>query len=63
MFEPEREDVYFITLEELPGLIDRFANIPEERAKIAEAGRRRFLNEHTVAHRMKELSAKLYELL
>ena len=63
LFEPEREVVYFKTLEELPGLIDRFTNIPEERAKIAEAGRRRFLNEHTVAHRMKELSAKLYELL
>ena len=63
LFEPESEVVYFKSLGELAGLIDRFSNVPEERAKIADAGRRRFLNEHTAAHRMRELSAKLYELL
>jgi spore maturation protein CgeB len=63
LFEPESEVVYFKSLGELSGLIDRFSNVPEERARIADAGRRRFLNEHTAAHRMRELSAKLYELL
>ncbi len=63
LFEPDREVVYFKSLSELPDLIDRFKNMPEERARIAKAARQRFLNQHTVAHRMKELSIKLYELL
>jgi hypothetical protein len=63
LFEPDEEVVYFKSMKELPGLIDRYTKVPEERARIAAAGRRRFLNEHTAAHRMKELSIKLYELL
>ena len=63
LFEPDKEAVYFKSMKELPDLIDRFKKAPRERARIAAAGRRRFLNEHTAAHRMKELSIKLYELL
>jgi spore maturation protein CgeB len=63
LFEPDHEVVYFKSLSELPDLIDRFKNMPEERARIANAGRRRFLNQHTAAHRMEELSVKLYEIL
>lgn len=63
LFEPDVETVYFKSLEELPGLVDRYLAAPEERRKIAAAARRRFLAEHTAAHRMAELSAKLYDLL
>jgi len=63
LFEPDKEVVYFKSMEELPYLIDRFRKMPMECASIAAAGRRRFLNEHTAAHRMEELSVKLYELL
>jgi len=63
LFEPDEEVVYFKSLEELPDLVDRYQNFPKDRARIATAGRRRFLNEHTSAHRMEELSEKLYELL
>jgi spore maturation protein CgeB len=63
LFEPNIEVVYFKSMNELPGLIDRYINSPEERTKIATAGYRRFLSEHTVTHRMAELSTKLYELL
>jgi spore maturation protein CgeB len=63
LFEPNEEVVYFKSMEELPELIDRFSRFTEERTRIATAGYRRFLSEHTVSHRMTELSAKLYELL
>jgi spore maturation protein CgeB len=63
LFEPDEEAVYFKSLQELPDLIDRYLKDPKERKRIAAAGRRRFLNEHTAAHRMSELGAKLYELL
>jgi spore maturation protein CgeB len=63
LFEPDEEAVYFKSLDELSALIERYLSVPEERAKIAAAGRRRFLSEHTAAHRMDELSAKLYDLL
>jgi spore maturation protein CgeB len=63
LFEPDEEAVYFKSLQELPDLIDRYLKDPKKRKRIAAAGRRRFLNEHTAAHRMSELGAKLYELL
>ena len=63
LFEPDEEAVYFKSLKELPELIDRYLKDPEERARIATAGRRRFLSEHTVGHRMAEVSAKLYDLI
>jgi|TARA_B100000315_G_scaffold258173_1_gene309382 spore maturation protein CgeB len=63
LFEPDVEAVYFKSLDELPALIDRYIKASAERQKIAEAARQRFLAEHTVAHRMAELSTKLFELL
>ena len=63
LFEPDKEAIYFKYMEELPELIDRFTRMSEERERIAMAGYHRFLNEHTVSHRMAELSNKLYELL
>jgi len=63
LFEPDKEVVYFKSLNELPHLVDRYLATPKDRKKIAAAGRRRFLSEHTVSHRMAELSAKLYKLL
>jgi spore maturation protein CgeB len=63
LFEPDVEAVYFKSLDALPGLIDRYANAPKERQKIAEAARKRFLAEHTAHHRMVELSIQLNEIL
>ncbi|MBT3989934.1 MAG: glycosyltransferase family 1 protein [Rhodospirillaceae bacterium] len=63
LFEPNEEAVYFKSLDELPSLFERYLNDPEARARIAAAGRKRFLAEHTATHRMAELSAKLYDLL
>ena len=50
-------------MSEVPDLIKYYLEANEERLKIARAGRKRFLSEHTVNHRMSELSEKLYELL
>ena len=63
LFVPDVEAVYFKSLDELPALIDRFIEAPDECRKIAQAARQRFLAEHTAAHRMAELSARLNELL
>lgn len=63
LFEPDVEAAYFKSLDALPGLIDRYANAPKERQKIAEAARKRFLAEHTAHHRMVELSIQLNEIL
>jgi spore maturation protein CgeB len=63
LFEPDVEAVYFKSLDELPALIDRYLRAPDECQKIAQAARQRFLAEHTAAHRMAELSARLNELL
>ncbi len=63
LFEPDVEAVYFRSLDELPELVDRYNKAPGECQKIAEAARQRFLAEHTAAHRMAELSARLNELL
>lgn len=63
LFEPDKEVVYFRSMEELPELIDRYLAHPAEAAAIAEAGQRRFLAHHTAHHRMAELTGQLYELL
>ncbi|MBO32986.1 MAG: hypothetical protein CMM74_08425 [Rhodospirillaceae bacterium] len=63
LYEPDREVIYFKSLEELPGIVDHYTAYPAEAAVIAEAGYRRFLAEHTAAHRMAELSKYLYELI
>ena len=63
LYEPDREVVYFKSLDELPDIIDRFTAEPAAARKIAEAGYRRFLAHHTVAHRMAEFSAILERVL
>ena len=63
LYEPDAEVIYFHTLDELPEILDRFTSYPEEAQPIAEAGYRRFISHHTAAHRMADLSNKLYELL
>ena len=63
LYEPDKEAVYFKDMNEVPDLIQYYLEADEERVKIARAGRKRFLSEHTVNHRMSELSEKLYELL
>ena len=63
LYEPDSEVIYFKDMSEVPELIKYYLGANEERFKIARAGRKRFLSEHTVNHRMYELSKKLYELL
>ncbi len=63
LYEPDREVIYFKSLEEVPEIVDHYTAHPDEASKIAEAGYRRFLAEHTAAHRMAELSNYLYELI
>ena len=63
LYEPDKEVIYFKKMSEVPDLIKYYLGANEERLKIARAGRKRFLSEHTVNHRMSELSEKLYELL
>lgn len=63
LYEPDKEVIYFKSLEELPEIIDHYSAHPTEAAKIAEAGHQRFLAQHTAAHRMNELSNYLYQLI
>ena len=63
LYEPDKEVIYFESLDALPSILDRFSAHPEEAVPIAEAGYRRFLAHHTAAHRMAELSGLLYQLL
>ena len=63
LYEPDSEVIYYRCLDELPDILDRFINHPDEAKPVAEAGYRRFVAQHTVAHRMAELSNKLYDLL
>ncbi len=63
LYEPDREVVYFRSLDELPEIVDRFIADPAAARKIADAGYRRFNAHHTAAHRMAEFSAILDSLL
>ncbi len=63
LYEPDEEVVYFKSLDELPGLIDRYLADEESRTRIAAAGRLRFLSEHTASHRMAEVAKVLSDLL
>ena len=62
LYEPDREVVYYKSLDELPELIDRYTGDTAAARSIAEAGYRRFLAHHTAAHRMAEFSKILGEL-
>jgi spore maturation protein CgeB len=52
MFNVGEEIEAFNTVEELRDKISHYASRPEEREKIAQAGMRRVLKEHTFVHRM-----------
>jgi|GEM_PF-464639 len=55
LFEPGKEIVVYRSLEELADLVSRYLKDGDERARIAEAGRRRALAEHTYAHRLRKV--------
>lgn len=55
LFEPGREMAVYNSMDEIPGMVERFLAEPDERKRIAEAGRRRVLAEHTYDHRMVSL--------
>ncbi len=55
LFAPGRELAVFNSEDELLEMAHYYLNNPEERARIAQAGRRRVLNEHTYYHRMERL--------
>jgi len=52
---PGREVAVFDNEGQLLEMIDHYLRHPEERQRIAQAGRRRVLNEHTYYHRMEAL--------
>lgn len=55
LFAPGREMAVFNSEDELLEMARHYLANPEERARIAQAGRRRVLNEHTYYHRMERL--------
>jgi spore maturation protein CgeB len=55
LFAPGREIAVFGSEDELLEMARYYLANPEERARIAQAGRRRVLNEHTYYHRMERL--------
>ncbi len=52
LFEPGKEMAVYNSMDEIPGMVERFLADPAERKRIAEAGRKRVLAEHTYDHRM-----------
>ena len=63
LYEPDKEVIYYKSLEELPDILDHFKNHPKDKESVVEAGYHRFLACHTVERRMKEFSDKLYDIL
>jgi spore maturation protein CgeB len=59
-FEPGREIVTFSSVTELKDKIAYYAERPNERAKIAEAARRRALRDHTYDQRLQEMLTTIY---
>lgn len=55
LFEPGREIVFFNHPDEIPGLVDIYLNDAHKRERVAQAGRKRVLAEHTYDHRMTRL--------
>jgi spore maturation protein CgeB len=58
LFAPGREIAVFASEGELLEMARHYLANPEERARIAQAGRRRVLNEHTYYHRMERMLTK-----
>lgn len=55
LFEPGTEVIAYRTKDEIPELLERYLADPQARQRIADAGRRRVLAEHTYDHRMASL--------
>lgn len=60
LFEEDKEIVLFSSLKEMKEKINYYLAHPEERNEIAQAGRKRALNEHTYAHRLKSMLSTIY---
>lgn len=58
-FEPDKEIVLYKSVDELKEKVDYYLKHPEERWKIAKAGRERALKEHTWEHRVRYLLSEL----
>jgi spore maturation protein CgeB len=63
LFEPEKEVVTYRNADELIEKVNYLLENDKEREKIAEAGQKRTLKEHTYQNRMKELLKILDEYL
>jgi hypothetical protein len=63
LFEPGKEVVVYRSPEECVDMIRYYLSHEEERKKIAQAGQRRTLREHTYAHRMQEFVDIVQSLL
>lgn len=62
LFEPGREVVFYHEPDEVPDLLKHYLANPGQRARIAEAARKRVLAEHTYAHRLQTLIARMREV-
>jgi spore maturation protein CgeB len=60
LFEPGKELVTFKDLTDLKEKIEYYRAHPEERQRIAEAGRQRVLREHTYQHRVRQMLNVIY---
>lgn len=61
LFEPGKEIVLYRDSEELQALVTRYLADEQERTRIAEAGRKRALAQHTYAHRLRKVVEMLEE--
>ncbi|OIQ51294.1 hypothetical protein BerOc1_03244 [Pseudodesulfovibrio hydrargyri] len=61
LFDLDREAAVYRTVEEIPGLVERYAADPAARAKVSRAAARRILAEHTYEIRMKKLLETMRE--
>lgn len=62
LFDPDREMVFYRTPQEIGELVRRYLKHPADRKRVAEAGRRRVLGEHTWAHRVRTLLADMRDV-
>jgi len=62
LFEPDREMVFYRTPQEIGELVHRYLKHPGDRKRVAKAGRRRVLGEHTWAHRVRTLLADMHDI-
>ena len=62
LFEPEKEVIFYRSPEEVPELLKYYLAHPQERGRIAAAARKRVLAEHTYAHRLQTIIARMREV-